>query len=249
MADSTLFIAVDFGTSYTGYCFQFKEGKQIRNPKWGLEYGYDTPKTPTCILFDEDGEFLKFGYDAVMTYTRLTPRVKAQNLYYFDNFKMELYGKRLHRDLMITAKNGGKMKAMKVFSESLKYMKNHALEMIAKHTHGRKYMASDATWVLTVPAIWNAAAKQFMREAAVEAGLVTQSDPERLIVALEPEGASVWCKTLPSEGFMEGDLEEADKIEDVPGTQYMVVDCGGTKEWDDTALQNPLTLKKGPDAM
>ncbi|KAL6459450.1 hypothetical protein MHYP_G00329220 [Metynnis hypsauchen] len=226
MADSPLFIAVDFGTAFTGYSFQFKRGKQNRNPKWGLKLGYDTPKTPTCILFNEDGEFLKFGYDAVMAY-RNTPSNEAQKLYFFENFKMELYDKVLHRDLMITAKNGEKMKALKVFSESLKYMKDHALEMTGKHTAGKMFFACDVTWVLTVPAIWSSAAKQFMREAATEAGLVTDSASERLIIALEPEAASVWCKELPIDGFMEGEVEEAEKIDEFPGTQYMVVDCGG----------------------
>ncbi|KAL6459491.1 hypothetical protein MHYP_G00329630 [Metynnis hypsauchen] len=224
--DSSLFIAVDFGTAFSGYCFQFSGGEQIRMPKWGLEYGYDTPKTPTCILFNEDGEFLKFGYEAVMTY-RNTPKNDAQKLCYFDNFKMELYGKEIHRDLMIKATNGKEMRALKVFSEGLKFMKDHAMKMVGKHTSGRKFLPSDATWVLTVPAIWSSAAKQFMREAATEAGLVTESDPERLIIALEPEAASVWCKKLPSEGFMEADLAKTEKIEEVPGTQYMVVDCGG----------------------
>ena len=69
---------------------------------------------------------------------------------------------------MMTAKNGKKMRAMKVFSESLKFMKDHALDMIGKHTSGVKYSASDATWVLTVPAIWSSAAKKFMTEAAIE---------------------------------------------------------------------------------
>ncbi|KAL6459442.1 hypothetical protein MHYP_G00329140 [Metynnis hypsauchen] len=229
MADQRyrLYIAVDFGTAFSGYCFQIKGSKQNRQVKWGLEFGYDTPKTPTCILFDEDGKFLSFGYEAVMMYTRQTARKDAQRLYYFDNFKMELYGKELHRDLMITAKNKKQMRALKVFSESLKFMKDHALEMVGRHIEGEKYSASDVKWVLTVPAIWSSAAKQFMREAATEAGLVTESDPERLIVALEPEAASVWCKQLPSDGFLESNLEEAGKIEEVPGTQYMVVDCGG----------------------
>ncbi|KAL6456206.1 hypothetical protein MHYP_G00347480 [Metynnis hypsauchen] len=31
--------------------------------------------------------------------------------------------------------------------------------------------------------------------------------------------------------------------------KYPYVTSSGTKEWDDTALQNPLSLKKGPDAM
>ncbi|KAL6455376.1 hypothetical protein MHYP_G00361860 [Metynnis hypsauchen] len=225
--ESLVSIGIDFGTAFTGYSFGFKGAKQIRQPKWGEEYGMNTPKTPTCILFDEDKKFLKFGYDAIMTYTRQTRRNEAKKLFLFDDFKMELYGKVLHRDSTMTAKNGKKMRAMKVFSESLKFMKDHALDMIGKHTAGVSYSASDATWVLTVPAIWSSAAKQFMTEAAIEAGLVTESEPERLIVALEPEAASVWCKQLPKDGFMEGDLTEAVTIEQVPGTQYMVVDCGG----------------------
>lgn len=76
--------------------------------------------------------------------------------------------KEIHRDLMITAKNGGQMKALTVFSESLRYLKDHALEKIKENTTGKTFIASDVTWVLTVPAIWNAAAKQFMREAAIE---------------------------------------------------------------------------------
>uniref|UniRef100_A0A8B9JBY4 Heat shock 70 kDa protein 12A n=1 Tax=Astyanax mexicanus TaxID=7994 RepID=A0A8B9JBY4_ASTMX len=224
MSDS-VFIAVDFGTAFSGYCFKFAVSEKIQQPVWGKELGLETPKTPTSILFDEKETFLKFGYDAVMTYTRQTQKGKAKELYFFDNFKMELYGKELHRDVMLTAKNGKQMKAMKVFSKSLRFMKDHALEMIGKHTSGGKLSASDATWILTVPAIWSAAAKQFMREAATEAGLVTEYD--RLVVALEPEAASVWCRQLPRDGFMEGDLTGAEKIAEVPGTQYMVVDCGG----------------------
>ncbi|XP_049340669.1 heat shock 70 kDa protein 12A-like [Astyanax mexicanus] len=223
MSDSTIFIAVDFGTAFSGYCFKFADSKQIRQPKWKSE----TPKTPTCILFDENEKFLKFGYDAVVTYTRQTKRNEAKKLYFFDNFKMKLYGKVLHRDLMMSAKNGKKMRALKVFSESLRFMKDHALEMIGRHTAGVKYSASDATWILTVPAIWSEAAKQLMREAATEAGLVTEADTEKLIIALEPEAASVWCRQLPSDGFVEGDLTEAEAINEVLGTQYMVVDCGG----------------------
>ncbi|XP_049336481.1 heat shock 70 kDa protein 12A-like [Astyanax mexicanus] len=226
-AESVVSIAVDFGTAYSGYCFKFKKSKQIRMPKWGLEFGHDTLKTPTCILFDENKQFLNFGYDAIETYNRHKSREEAKRLYLFDNFKMELYGKELNRALMITSKNGKKMRAIKVFSESLKFMKDHALKMIGDHTAGMEYSACDATWVLTVPAIWSPAAKQFMREAAVQAGLIRGNDPERLIVALEPEAASVWCKQLPYDGFLEGDLGESDKIEDEPETQYMVVDCGG----------------------
>ncbi|XP_043084959.1 heat shock 70 kDa protein 12A-like [Puntigrus tetrazona] len=224
-----LYIAIDFGTSYSGYAFSFKTDKhleQIRLPSWGMNQSQKTFKTPTCILFDEEQNFQKFGYDAMKTYTQLMKKETAKKHYLFEHFKMELYNKKIHRGLMITASNGKRMEAIKVFSESLRYLKDHALDKIEQNTQGRKFIASDVTWVLTVPAIWHAAAKQFMREAAVEAGLVTDSTPERLIFALEPEAASVFCKQLPSDRFIaEGEYEE--KLEQQPGSRYMVVDCGG----------------------
>ncbi|XP_043084946.1 heat shock 70 kDa protein 12A-like [Puntigrus tetrazona] len=225
-----LYVAIDFGTSFSGYAFSFKTDKrleQIRIPSWGVEQGLKTFKTPTCILFDEEQNFQKFGYDAMKTYTMLMKKEEAKKHYLFEHFKMELYDKEIHRDLIITESNGKTMKAIKVFSESLRYLKDHALDKIGQNTEGQKFTASDVTWVLTVPAIWHAAAKQFMREAAVEAGLVTDSTPERLIFALEPEAASVFCKQLPSDGFIAEGEDCEDKLEQKPGSQYMVVDCGG----------------------
>ncbi|XP_073673530.1 heat shock 70 kDa protein 12A-like [Garra rufa] len=224
-----LYIAIDFGTSYSGYAFSFKSDfnqEQIWIPSWGMGQGQKTFKTPTCILFDEEENFQKFGYEALRTYTLAMKKEQTMNHYLFEHFKMELYNTEIHRDLMITASNGKTMKAIKVFSESLRFLKDHALAKIEEITEERKFVASDVTWVLTVPAIWPAVAKQFMREAAVEAGLVTNATPERLIFALEPEAASVFCKQLPSDGFIaEGEGQET--LEQQPGSQYMVVDCGG----------------------
>lgn len=62
---------------------------------------------------------------------------------------------------------------------------------------------------------------------SLQAGLVTESEPERLIFALEPEAASVFCMHLPKEGFIAEEFS-TDTLKQSPGTQYMVVDCGGT---------------------
>ena len=51
------------------------------------------------------------------------------------------------------------MLALEVFSESIRYLKDHAL----RHLDGPD---DDIQWVLTVPAIWDDSAKQFMRLAA-----------------------------------------------------------------------------------
>ena len=61
------------------------------------------------------------------------------------------------------------MNAMKVFSESIKYLKDHFEEKIESVKH---VVETDIHWVLTVPAIWKDNAKQFMREAAQQVFLL-----------------------------------------------------------------------------
>ena len=64
------------------------------------------------------------------------------------------------------ASNGRKLEALTVFSLSIRYLKDKAIEIIREVTGDDGYNAMDIQWVLTVPAIWKPAAKQFMREAA-----------------------------------------------------------------------------------
>ncbi|KAM4731313.1 heat shock 70 kDa protein 12A-like [Anableps anableps] len=226
MGDSFI-IAIDFGTAYSGYAYSVTPRDKESNPilkKWGGELGLDTPKTPTSILFDEHGEFMKFGYEAKTAYINVRGE-DAKNQYFFENFKMALYGKKLTRDVTVKAANGKEMTAQKVFSESLRFLKDDALTTISSNTGG-KFLASDFTWVLTVPAIWDPSAKQFMREAAIQAGIVTEGTEDKLVIALEPEAASVWCKKLPSDGFITQN-HSRNSLDQSPGTQYIVVDCGG----------------------
>ncbi|NXB17569.1 HS12B protein, partial [Rhagologus leucostigma] len=195
-------VAIDFGTSYSGYCFSLASGTdQIRQVYWGTEHGFKTPKTPTCILFNQTQEFEYFGYDAVMKYKSL-PSSQADSWYFFQNFKMQLYntvGGKVTANgagMELKASNGKLLPALTVFSESLRYLKEHALNTIKEASFQTVYDQEEITWVLTVPAIWSAAAKQFMRLAAKEAGIISDMISENLIIALEPEAASLWCKQL-----------------------------------------------------
>ncbi|KAI2557402.1 heat shock protein family A (Hsp70) member 12A, partial [Homo sapiens] len=61
---------------------------------------------------------------------------------------------------------------------------------------GSEFENSDVRWVITVPAIWKQPAKQFMRQAAYQAGLASPENSEQLIIALEPEAASIYCRKL-----------------------------------------------------
>ena len=55
-----------------------------------------------------------------------------------------------------------------MFSHSIRYLKDRAMEIIRERTGDEHYSAKDIQWVITVPAIWKPAAKQFMREAAYQ---------------------------------------------------------------------------------
>uniref|UniRef100_A0A4W6FIT4 Heat shock protein family A (Hsp70) member 12A.2 n=1 Tax=Lates calcarifer TaxID=8187 RepID=A0A4W6FIT4_LATCA len=217
---------IDFGTAYSGYAYTVMSEEQEIDPvlkRWGKELGLDTPKTPTCILFNEEEEFLKFGYEAKAAYVNMRGG-EATKHHFFESFKMALYGKTLNRDVTIKAANGKSMKALKIFTEALRYLKEDALTTISAKA-GRRFIASDFTWVLTVPAIWDPSAKQFMREAATQVTTISLESTD-LVIALEPEAASVWCKKLPAEGFITQN-HGGDSLEHSPGTQYIVVDCGG----------------------
>lgn len=59
---------------------------------------------------------------------------------------------------------GKELPAVDIFSHAIKYLKDH---MINEHRNrGTSIEDSDIHWVLTVPAIWDDPAKQFMRKAA-----------------------------------------------------------------------------------
>ncbi|CAL1526695.1 unnamed protein product [Lymnaea stagnalis] len=191
-------VAIDFGTTHSGYAFSF-----VRDPtsvymmrRWaGEEPGVVNQKTLTSLLLTPEGEFHSFGYSARSSYLNLIP-VEAKHWMYFSTFKMELHHNAdLNRDTTLVALNGAKFPALKVFAYALDFFKNHALQQLSDQS-GTELLNDDIRWVITVPAIWKAPAKQFMRQAAYEAGLASASFPEQLLIALEPEAASIYCRRL-----------------------------------------------------
>lgn len=58
------------------------------------------------------------------------------------------------------------LKAMHVFSQSIKFLRNDLFKSLKNKI--ADIQEEDIHYVLTVPAIWDDSAKQFMREAAVK---------------------------------------------------------------------------------
>jgi len=72
----------------------------------------------------------------------------------------------LNIETTLEAGNGRHVKALKIFTYAIHYLHKRALEVIQERTGDEHFSSRDIQWVLTVPAIWKPAAKQFMREAA-----------------------------------------------------------------------------------
>ena len=59
--------------------------------------------------------------------------------------------------------------------------------------------------------------------------MIANEDSDKLRIALEPEAASLYCKTLDMSNFTGGNTQPGrnDDVTMAPGTVYMLVDAGG----------------------
>ncbi|XP_052816567.1 heat shock 70 kDa protein 12B-like isoform X2 [Mya arenaria] len=211
-----LVAAFDFGTTYSGYAFSFRNDptKIQTNQAWNAgSEALLSLKTPTCVLLNPQKEFVAFGFEAENKYLGLVEQGKHKPWMLFRRFKMLLHNNDgLNRNATVKDITGKKMPAMTIFEMSIRYLRDHLVAELKKQVGG--ISESDVLYVITVPAIWTDAAKQFMREVAVNAGI----DSDRIKLALEPEAASIWCQQINTS--LKTDLSKT-------GSQYMVVDLGG----------------------
>ncbi|XP_059517518.1 heat shock 70 kDa protein 12A isoform X4 [Myotis daubentonii] len=231
-------VAIDFGTTSSGYAYSFtKEPECIHvMRRWeGGDPGVSNQKTPTTILLTPERKFHSFGYAARDFYHDLDPN-EAKQWLYLEKFKMKLHTTGdLTLDTDLTAANGKKIKALEIFAYALQYFKEQALKELSDQA-GSEFENSDVRWVITVPAIWKQPAKQFMRQAAYQAGLASPENAEQLIIALEPEAASIYCRKLRLHQMIELSSKTAvngyssrDTVGAgfAQGDKYVVVDSGG----------------------
>ena len=134
----------------------------------------------------------------------------------------------VNRQLLLKAANGKHMSGIEVFSAAIKFLKEHFLENIKNRNAQSKVTVDKVRCVLTVPAIWNNAAKQFMRESAEKVTLKTNLNflqagiPQKnLSIALEPECASLYCQKLSPEKL--GGFRNFKKV----GSKYLILNNGG----------------------
>ena len=93
-----LVAAVDFGTTYSGYAFSFKNDPDAvrMNKNWGASLGLQQFKTPTCVLLNPQGEFVAFGFQAEKQYGEILETDEYGGAWsLFRHFKMILHHKQV----------------------------------------------------------------------------------------------------------------------------------------------------------
>ena len=70
----------------------------------------------------------------------------------------------MNKSTKIKDDQGQETLALTVFAKSIEYLAKNLFESVQKRE--AKPQKSDTMWVITVPAIWDADAKEFMKEAA-----------------------------------------------------------------------------------
>ncbi|XP_063447157.1 heat shock 70 kDa protein 12A-like [Mytilus trossulus] len=137
---------------------------------------------------------------------------------------MQLYsavnaGEDIREDFELLDVEGKSISAKAVFSAAIGFLKDHFIQQM----HWRKLgTVEDIFWVVSVPAIWNDSAKQFMRESAETVGI----KGDKFIMVYEPEAVSVYARLLPVDKLVGENGAFILKAFD-PGRKFIVVDAGG----------------------
>ncbi|KAK3603244.1 hypothetical protein CHS0354_007575 [Potamilus streckersoni] len=228
MESPLMVVAIDFGTTFSSWAcslrHEYEENPTKVHVRQWVGGDHISAKAPTTVLIRPDGKTLEaFGYEAEDRYADLVEKGGHKLWYYFRRFKMKIYNDdSLSRTTVIKDATGKPLPAMMVFSRTIQFMKDDFLKQFQRTMEGH-VQDRDIRWVLTVPAIWNERAKQFMRQAAVTAGI----RDEYLKLALEPEAASLLCNHLPMKKFVANGSETASISTFEKGSKYLILDAGG----------------------
>ncbi|ETO12041.1 hypothetical protein RFI_25337 [Reticulomyxa filosa] len=240
-------IAIDFGTEGTAMGINMKKSKGVHLiTDWNSSGVSDSTelngKTKTALLLDENHNIIAFGNEAWNKYQ--SPNNEDANKWLlFHRFKMCLYdlASQYETNKQATVKqelqsmNEVNVKSETVFVGALKYCKRKAMQYLEQNN-----LAVDEAkiqWVITVPAIWSEEAKGLMKQWAQQANLWSPSIPNQLIIALEPECASV-CMMLAMR-------DNQSEIQFQTGDCYMMMDLGaGTADMVCHEITGPFQVRE-----
>ncbi|KAK1835325.1 hypothetical protein QBC39DRAFT_274984 [Podospora conica] len=177
-----LVIALDFGTTFSGIAYSFKDQKDpkvVAITNWPGAEGQAVPKIPTVISYSDYGRSFKWGAsvnqtqdDAVSVKLLLDPSQEQPSYLPAANHKRAM-------------KNLPKP-PVEIAADFMGAIYQHALSEISKTVPKAYFESCAREFVVSVPAIWSDKAKDATRKAAEAAGM----SPVTMIK--EPEAAALY---------------------------------------------------------
>ena len=97
LGNSLFVVAIDIGTTYSGYAFASKQDYTCDPRKYNTSAWQGSKllslKTSTTVLLDENKELVAFGYEAENQFSDLVSENEHKTYFYFHQFKMLLHNK------------------------------------------------------------------------------------------------------------------------------------------------------------
>jgi len=250
-------VAIDFGTKGTSYAILYPD-KRAADDMVALarevqtyntdEASVTLDKARTAVLLDpaDGNKLLAFGNSALRQYHDMADQAEPPLAVLYTDFKM-LLKPGVSADpasvLVVgasTRRDGPRpepVPLLLVIQRVLEEVAKAARDRIVVHWGEAPAAAQPPFWVVTIPAIWDARGKAYMRRAAVAAGLVPTVDASSLLLAPEPE-----CALLAAIAEAAPPVRER-----FAGRRIMILDSGGGTtdiSFDEVGSLRPLVLRE-----
>jgi hypothetical protein len=212
-----LIVGIDFGTTFSGVAFAFATNNEAREDiitEWPGAGTHTKQKIPTVLYYDQYQKVVGWGPDIAdaLAHTGY-PKLGVQKVEWF-KLQLMLSGNTYIDPINLPPLPPGKSE-IDVAADYL-FKVRQAMRAQLQKTLGEVFNREERNirYYLTVPAIWNDAAKAATRAAAIQAGYLRDENDNRLTLITEPEAAAMFCA---KSGLL--NLKVGDAI--------LIVDCGG----------------------
>lgn len=214
---SQLIVGIDFGTTFSGVAYAFATNNEAREDiitEWPGAGTHTKQKIPTVLYYDQYQKVVGWGPDIAdaLAHTGY-PKQGVQKVEWF-KLQLMLSGNTYIDPINLPPLPPGKSE-IDVAADYL-FKVRQAMRAQLQKTLGEVFNREERNirYFLTVPAIWNEAAKAATRAAAIQAGFLRDENDNRLTLITEPEAAAMFCAKT---GLL--NLKVGDAI--------LIVDCGG----------------------
>ncbi|GES97262.1 hypothetical protein GLOIN_2v1783294 [Rhizophagus clarus] len=216
--DIQVVVAIDFGTTYSGYAYAHKSKPDEIIVQDGWKDYESHFKTPTVVKYNDNYSDVKlWGYSALAEKPKQKKRLfSSSKIPKSSSTPIELFKLHLLKSIKESEKPilPRKLNYKIVIRDFMKKLGNDVKESLKKRWLNLDF-ERNVLYILTVPAEFDDEAIEAFRECVFDAGLLKDKDSNNIRIITEPEAASIQCLNSISEHNLN------------PGDLFMIVDCGG----------------------